>query len=345
LLLFHGVTLLTCLQHIPGVFMKKSSRVYAWLAVGAALFVTAGHAVAQQYPSRPVRVVVPFPPGGISDGLARVIVQHLSGTLGQQFVVDNRPGAGTTLAAAAIAKSPADGHTLFFTDVTTHAINASLYSRLPFDSVRDFSQVAMVAQTPLILIVHPSLPVKSVAQLVALAKARPDEINYASSGNGTILHLSGETLKAMGNVKMVHIPYKGSAPAVAAVLGGEASISFSTTPAALSHIRAGKLRALGVTSLTRSPVLPDVPAMTETLKGFDIVLYSGLMGPAGIPGNIVAQLNGEIGKMLGLAKIKETWAGYGAAPVMMTPAQFTEHLRADIAKLGKLVKAAGATVD
>ena len=325
--------------------MHNPSRFCAVFALGAALLVTAGAACAQQYPVRPVRVVVPFPPGGISDGLARVIVQHLSSTQGQQFVVDNRPGAGTTLAAGTVAKSPADGYTLYFTDVTTHAINASLYSRLPFDSVQDFSQVAMVAQTPLILIVHPSLPVKSVSELVALAKARPDEINYASSGNGTILHLSGETLKTMARIRMVHIPYKGSAPAVAAVLGGEASISFSTTPAALPHIKAGKLRALAVTSMTRSPVVPEVPAMTESLKGFDIVLYSGMMGPAGIPGDIVAQLNGEIGKMLGLQKIKDTWAGYGATPVMMTPAKFTEHLRADIAKLGKLVKAAGATID
>ena len=325
--------------------MNSPSFFCAVFALGAAISVTTGVACAQQYPVRPVRVVVPFPPGGISDGLARVIVQHLSTTLGQQFVVENRPGAGTTLAAATVAKSPADGYTLYFTDVTTHAINASLYSRLPFDSVQDFSQVAMVAQTPLILIVHPSLPVKSVAELVALAKARPDEINYASSGNGTILHLSGETLKTMAKIKMLHIPYKGSAPAVAAVLGGEASISFSTTPAALPHIKAGKLRALGVTSVTRSPVLPDVPAMTETLKGFDIVLYSGLMGPPGMPGDIVAQLNGEIAKMLTQQKIKDTWAGYGAAPVTMTSAKFTEHLRADIAKLGKLVKAAGATVD
>ncbi len=325
--------------------MNSRSFFCAVFALGAAISVTTGVACAQQYPVRPVRVVVPFPPGGISDGLARVIVQHLSTTQGQQFVVDNRPGAGTTLAAATVAKSPADGYTLYFTDVTTHAINASLYSRLPFDSVQDFSQIAMVAQTPLILIVHPSLPVKSVAELVTLAKARPDEINYASSGNGTILHLSGETLKSMAKIKMVHIPYKGSAPAVAAVLGGEASISFSTTPAALPHIKAGKLRPLGVTSVTRSPVVPDVPTMTETLKGFDIVLYSGLMGPPGIPGDIVTQLNGEIAKMLTLQKVKDTWTGYGAAPVTMTPAKFTEHLRADIAKLGKLVKAAGATVD
>ncbi len=325
--------------------MKNQSRSCAMLALGAALIATAGMACAQQYPARPVRMVVPFPPGGISDGLARVIAQHLSTTQGQQFVIDNRPGAGTTLAAATVAKSPADGYTLYFTDVTTHAINASLYSRLPFDSVQDFSQVALVAQTPLILISHPSLPVKSVSELVSLARSRPDAINYASSGNGTILHLSGETLKSMAKIRMVHIPYKGSAPAVAAVLGGEASISFSTTPAALPHIKAGRLRALAVTSLERSSVVPEVPAMNDILKGFDIVLYSGLMGPAGIPADIVAQLNSEIGKMLTLQKVKDTWSGYGAAPVTMTPAKFTEHLRADIAKLGRLVKAAGATID
>ncbi|MBX9809984.1 MAG: tripartite tricarboxylate transporter substrate binding protein, partial [Burkholderiales bacterium] len=186
--------------------MKNQSRSCAMLALGAALIATAGMACAQQYPARPVRMVVPFPPGGISDGLARVIAQHLSTTQGQQFVIDNRPGAGTTLAAATVAKSPADGYTLYFTDVTTHAINASLYSRLPFDSVQDFSQVALVAQTPLILISHPSLPVKSVSELVSLARSRPDAINYASSGNGTILHLSGETLKSMAKIRMVHIP-------------------------------------------------------------------------------------------------------------------------------------------
>jgi len=325
--------------------MRRPSLLATLLVAGATLVATGSSALAQTYPNRPARVIVPFPPGGISDGLARIIAQHLSTTLGQQFVVDNRPGAGTTLAAALVAKSAADGYTLYFTDVTTHAINASLYSRLPYDSVNDFTQVAMVAQTPLILVVHPSLPVKSVSELIALAKARPNDINYASSGNGTILHLSAETLKSMAKIQMVHIPYKGSAPAVAAVLGGEASVSFSTTPAALPHVKAGKLRALAVSSATRSPVLPTVPAMSETLKGFDIVLYSGMMGPDGMPADIVSQLNAEIAKMLTQQKIKDTWASFGATPVAMSPAKFTEHLRADIAKLGKVVKAAGATID
>lgn len=325
--------------------MKTACRLGTFLIAAAALWFSASETMAQPYPNRAARVVVPFPPGGISDGLARIVAQHLSSAFGQQYVVDNRPGAGTTLAAAQVAKSAADGYTLYFTDVTTHAINASLYSRLPYDSVRDFSQIAMVAQTPLILVVHPSLPVKTVGELVALAKSRPDEINYASSGNGTILHLSGETLKSMAKIKMVHIPYKGSAPAVSAVLGGEASVTFSTTPAALSHINAGKLRALAVTSVARSPVLPSVPAMNETLKGFDIVLYSGLMAPPGVPADIVNKLNSEITVMLGLQKIKDTWASFGASPVSMTPDRFTQHLRADIDKLGKVVKAAGATVD
>jgi len=234
-----------------------------------------------------------------------VIAQQLAASHGQQFIVDNRPGAGTTLAAALISKSPADGHTLYFADITTHAINATLYSRLPYDSVQDFTQIAMVAQTPLILIVHPSLPVKSVRDLAALAKAQPNQINYASSGNGTILHLSAETLKSMAGVQMVHIPYKGSAPAVAAVLGGEASVSFSTTPAALPHIKAGKLRALAVTSAKRSTVVPDVPAMAETLKGFDIILYSGIMAPGGMPKELIALLNRQIADILAQPKVKD----------------------------------------
>lgn len=325
--------------------MKTLHRMVAILIATAPLLVSAPEAMAQPYPNRAARIVVPFPPGGISDGLARIVAQHLTSVFGQQYVVDNRPGAGTTLAAAQVAKSPADGYTLYFTDVTTHAINASLYTRLPYDSVRDFSQVAMVAQTPLILVVHPSLPVKTVGELIALAKSRPDDINYASSGNGTILHLSGETLKSMAKIRMVHIPYKGSAPAVSAVLSGEASVTFSTTPAALSQINAGKLRALAVTGFTRSPVLPAVPAMNETLKGFEIVLYSGMMGPSGIPIDVVNKLNTEIASMLGLQKIKDTWASFGASPVSMTPDGFTKHLRSDIDKLGKVVKAAGAKVD
>ncbi len=324
--------------------MKLLLRI-AGVLLAAQVVIASGIVHAQGYPAKPVRVIVPFPPGGISDVLARTMAQHLSGAFGQQFIVENRAGAGTTIAGDLVAKSSPDGYTIYFIDMTTHAINATLYTRLPYDSVKDFTQIAMVAQTPLILLVHPSLPVKSVKELIAFAKARPDQIVYASSGNGTILHLSGETLKTLGGIKMVHVPYKGSAPAVAALLGGEVAVTFSTTPPALPHVQAGKLRALGVTSPKRSPLLPDVPAMSETLKGFDIVLYNGIMGPAGIPREIVNRLNAELAKMLATPKIKEAWTKQGAGAVIMTPEQVTEHLRSDIAKLGAMVKAAGAKVD
>jgi tripartite-type tricarboxylate transporter receptor subunit TctC len=313
--------------------------------VVAAALTSGGAATAQTYPSKAVRVIVPFTPGGISDVLARVMSQHLTSAMGQQFVVDNRPGAGTTIAGDLVAKSPPDGYTVYFIDMTTHAINATLYSKLPYDSVKDFTQVAMVAQTPLVMVVHPSLPVKNVKELIAFAKARPDEVSYGSSGNGTILHLTGETIKTMAGVKMVHVPYKGSAPAVSAVLGGEIAVTFGTTPAAIPQVQAGKLRALGVTTPKRSPALPDVPAIGETLKGFDIVLYSGVMGPAGMSRDTVARLSKELARMVTLPNIKDAWAKQGADPITMTPEETTAHLQSDIQKLGKLVKAAGAKID
>jgi tripartite-type tricarboxylate transporter receptor subunit TctC len=324
---------------------RSYSRLATFCIVAAFAFSSGGIVNAQTYPTKPVRVIVPFTPGGISDVLARVMAQHLSGAMGQQFFVENRPGAGTTIAADLVAKSAPDGYTLYFIDMTTHAINATLYSKLPYDSVKDFTQIAMVAQTPLIMVVHPSLSVKTVKELIAFAKARPDEIVYASSGNGTILHLSGETLKSLAGIKMVHVPYKGSAPAVAALLGGEVAMTFSTTPPALPHVKAGRLRALAVTSPQRAPLLPEVPALAETLKGFDIVLYNGIMGPAGIPGEVVSRLNKELARMMTLPNIKEAWAKQGADPIVMTPDQVTEHLKSDISKLGKMVRAAGAKVD
>jgi tripartite-type tricarboxylate transporter receptor subunit TctC len=310
----------------------------AWVAVAHAQ-------TASNYPTKAVRVIVPFTPGGISDVLARVMAQYLSSSMGQQFIVDNRPGAGTTIAADLVSKAPPDGYTIYFIDMTTHAINASLYSRLPYDSVRDFTQIAMVAQTPLVMVVHPSLPARSVREFIALAKSRPDEIAYASSGNGTIVHLSGETFNSLAGVKMVHIPYKGSAPAVSALLGGEVALTISTTPPALPHVQAGRLRALGVTTAKRSPQLPNVPALSETLKGFDIVLYSGVMGPPNMPREIVARLNKELVRMVSVPSVKDAWTKQGAEPVVMTPEQVTEHLKSDIQKLGQLVRAAGAKVD
>jgi tripartite-type tricarboxylate transporter receptor subunit TctC len=320
-------------------------RALSAVLLATTAFIATAAAAEAQYPARAVRVVVGFPPGGISDALSRVISQQLSAAWGHQFVVDNRPGAGTTLAAALVSKSAPDAYTLYFCDVTTHAINATLYTSLPYDPVKDFTPITMVAQTPLILVVHPSVPVRNVKELVALAKKHPGEMNYASSGNGTILHLAGETLKSRAGVDLIHIPYKGSAPAVAAVIGGEASTTFSTTPAALPQVKAGKLRALAVTSARRSPTLPDVPSMAESLPGYEIVLYSGIMGPAGLPTEAVGRLQSEITRILAQPKTREAWAAFGADPLAMPSAEFTAHLKSEIVKLGGMVKAAGAKVE
>jgi tripartite-type tricarboxylate transporter receptor subunit TctC len=219
--------------------------------------------------------------------------------MGQQVLVDNRAGAGTTIASDIVAKSPPDGYTLFMQDITTHAINASLYRKLPYDAIKDFTPVALVATTPLMLLVHPSLPVKSLQELIAFAKARPGQIIYASSGNGTILHLSMERLKSMAGVDMVHVPYKGSAPAVQALLGGEVAVSFSTMPPALPNVTGGRLRALGVTTARRVAAAPDIPTISEAgLKGYEMVLYSGILGPAGMRRDIVSKLNAELARIV-----------------------------------------------
>ena len=308
---------------------------------------SAGSASAQaDYPAKPIRLVHGFTPGGISDVLARAIGAKLHAAMGQQVPVDSRPGAGTTIASDIIAKSPPDGYTLFMQDITTHAINASLYRKLPYDSIRDFTAISLVATTPLMLLVHPSLPVTSLKELIALAKSRPRQIIYASSGNGTILHLSMERLKAMAGIDMVHVPYKGSPQAVQGLMGGEVAVSFSTMPPALPNVKAGRLRALGVTTAKRVSAAPEVPTLSEAgLKGYEMVLYSGILGPAGIPREIVNKLNAELAKVVAAADYRQTLNALGAEPITMTPEQFAAHLRSEIDRLGAIVKAVGARVD
>lgn len=322
-----------------------SNRAFLVVAL-AVLPVVHGQALAQAYPTKSVRLIVPFTPGGISDLLARSLGAKLGPALGQQIVVENRPGAGTTLASEVVARSSPDGHTLYLQDITTHAINASLYRRLPYDSVKDFTLIQMLATTPLILVVHPSLPVKSVKELIAFAKARPGQIIYGSSGNGTIVHLSTELFKSMAGVDMVHVPFKGSPQSVVALLSGEVAVSFPTMPPALPNVQAGRLRALAVTSPKRSKAAPDVPTVSEAgLKGYEMVLYSGIIGPANVPGAIVAKLNAEIGKGIRSPELKPILDNVGAEPVTMTPEQFGKHLRSEIDKLGAIVRAVGARVD
>jgi len=260
--------------------------------------------------------------------------------------VDNRPGAGTTIASEFVAKSAPDGYTLYFCDATTHAINASLYRKLPYDSLQDFTYISLLASTPLLLVVNAALPAKSVPELIALAKSRAGKLNYASSGNGTIVHLAGESFKTMAGVDLLHVPYKGSAPATLAVIAGDVSIIFSTMPAALPHVKSGKLRALAVTTPARVAAVQDIPTLAEAaLPGFDLVLYSGVIGPAGIPGETAGRIGAEFEKVINSPEIRDFFGTQGATPMTSTPAQFAAHMRAEVAKLGKMVKDSGAKAD
>ena len=306
-----------------------------------------GVALAQgDYPNKPVRLVVSFAAGGISDVLARALAIPLSKQLGQQVIVENKAGAGTTIAGDYIAKSAPDGYTIWLQDITTHAINVNLYTKLPYDSMRDFTYIAMVASTPLMLVVHPATPANNVRELVALLKANPGKYSYGSSGNGTIVHLASEMLKSAAGVDVLHVPYKGSNPATAAILGGEVTFVFSTMPPAISNARAGKLRALGVTTPARVGAAPEVPTMIEAgLPGFEIVLYSGIMGPKGMDRALVNRLNAEFAKVVQAPEIKTVYEKIGADPITMSPQAFEKATLAEIAKLGPVVKASGAKVD
>ena len=300
----------------------------------------------QAYPSKPIRLVVGFTPGGVSDVLARALSAKLSQNLGQQVVVDNRPGAGTTIASEIIVKSAPDGYTLYFADATTHAINATLYRKLPYDSLGDFTYISLVASTPLLLVVNPALPIHSVAELIALAKSRSGQLNYASSGTGTIVHLAGEMFKTLAHVEMVHVPYKGSSPAVTAVMAGDVALLFSSMPAALPFAKSGKLRALAVTTPERVAAVQDVPTVAESgFPGFELVLYNGLVGPAGMQKGVVDRIHDELAKVLALPDMREFFAAQGATPITSTSEQFTAHMRAEVAKLGRAVKDSGAQAD
>jgi tripartite-type tricarboxylate transporter receptor subunit TctC len=316
-------------------------------AAATALFVFALLANAQApYPNKPIRLVVPFPAGGTTDILARAAAQRLTETTGQPVVVDNRPGAGGNIGAELVAKSAPDGYTLLMGTVGTHAINASLYARMPFDHMRDFAPVILVAGVPNVLVVNPSVPANSVQELIAYGKANPGKLNFASSGSGTSIHLAGELFKTMSGVQMTHVPYKGSAPALADLIGGQVQLMFDNLPSALPQIKAGKLRALAVTSAQRSAALPDVPTVAEGgLPGFDATSWFGILAPAGTPKDIIAKLNGEVAKWLASAEAKEKLASQGAIAAGQSPEDFTRHIAAETAKWQKVVKDSGAKVD
>ena len=310
-----------------------------------AIAAAAAPVAAQSYPSKPVRLIVPYPPGGGTDTLARVLSQKLSEALGQQVVIDNRPGAGANIGVELAAKAPADGYTLLMAAIS-NAISASLYSKLSYDLVRDFAPVTLLATTPHVLVVHPSLPVNSVKQLIVLAKARPGQLAYSSSGSGTPSHLGGELFDYMTDVKMTHVPYKGGGPSVIALLGGEVSVSFATMPSVIFQMNAGKLRGLAVTTAQRSPSAPQLPTVGEAgVPGYEMGSWYGLLAPAGTANEIVARLNAESAKVLKLPDVKQRLDATGFEALTSTPEEYGAYTKSEIEKWAKVVKASGARAD
>ena len=302
------------------------------------------------WPSKPVRIVVPFAPAGTTDILARALAPELSRAFGQPFIIENKPGAGGNLGADLVAKS-GDGHTLLMGTVGTHAINPALYARMPYDHVKDFVPVTLVAGVPNVLVMNPAkaeaLGIKSVPDLIRVAKASPGKLNMASSGNGTSIHLAGELFKTMTGTYMVHFPYRGSGPALLDLMGGNMDLMFDNLPSAMPHIKAGKLKALAVTSAERSSALPDLPTVAEAgpLKGFEASSWFGLLAPAGTPAEVVNRLQQETAKALATPALKERLQAQGAVPSGMSPADFTKFIAAETKKWAAVVKASGATVD
>ncbi|MDS1142022.1 tripartite tricarboxylate transporter substrate binding protein [Pusillimonas sp. SM2304] len=312
-----------------------------------ALALAASPVLAQSaYPTQPIRMVVGFPPGGISDVVARAVASEASVELGQTIVVENRPGAGTTIASDVVARAKADGYTLLFQDLTTHAINASLYKKLPYDTIKDFTPVAMVSSTPLLLVINASSPVKTVQELNSRIHEKPDTYFYGSSGNGTIIHLASEMMNKAVKNNIVHIPYKGSAPLVASIISGDIEYAFSSMPPAITQVNAGKLRALAVSTPDRVSALPDVPTIREAgVPAAELTLYSGVLGPAGMPDEIVARLNEAFGKAVQSPKVIQTFRNLGAEPLNAPPAEIAQLLQSEISRYGKVVQETGITID
>jgi tripartite-type tricarboxylate transporter receptor subunit TctC len=320
--------------------LPRSLKVLALLAGLAA-----GLAQAQGYPNRPVKIVVPFAAGGPADNYARFMAQRLGDELKQSFVIDNKPGAGSIIGTDLVAKAPADGYTLLMMS-NTHTVNESLIPSKPFALMKDFVGIAPVNYSNLLLVVHPSVPAKTVGELIALAKARPGRINYASSGNGTPYHMAGELFKYMAGIDMTHVPYKGSSGARTDIVGGQVDVMFDaeTTMAVMS--REGKVRALASTGLTRSANLPDMPTVSESgVPKYEATIWLGLMAPKGTPPDIVSRLNAEVRKIVNNPEVKAAWAKQGAVPMSMTVPEFEQYLQADIAKWANIVKVSGAKPD
>ena len=320
--------------------MKLSRRKFLYLAAGAMPLPTVSRiAMAQTYPSRPVRWIVGFPPGGGNDIFARLIGQWLSERLGQPFVIENRPGAGSNIATEAVVRASPDGYTLLLANAA-NAINASLYDKLNFIFIRDIVPIAGIVHVPVVMVVHPSVPAKTFPEFIAYAKANPGNLNMASNGNGTIPHLSGELFKAMAGVNMLHVPYRGTGPALTALLGGQVQVMFASMPGSVEYVKAGKLRALAVTTVTRSNELPDIPTVGDFVPGYEVSQWYGVGAPKGTPTEIIDKLNKEINTGLADPKIKARLEDLGGIPMPMMPDEFGKMIAEDTEKWAKVIRAA-----
>jgi tripartite-type tricarboxylate transporter receptor subunit TctC len=318
----------------------------AAVVLGSGLLANVPAAAQAAYPNKTITIIVPFSAGGTTDILARIVGQALTTELGQTVIVDNRAGAGGNIGGQVAARAPADGYTLFMGTVGTHAINASLYKKMPFDPIKDFAPLTRVANVPNLLVANPAQPFKNVKELIAYGKAHPGQLNFGSSGNGTSIHLSGELFKTMANVDMQHVPYKGSAPAMTDLLGNQIAIMFDNMPSAIQHVRSGKLRALAVTTAKRSPELPDVPTIAEAgLPGYEATSWFGLFAPAATPRAVVSKLNTAIVKVLANPEIKKKINEQGAEVYSETPEQFAAFIQKESVKWSKVVRDSGASMD
>jgi tripartite-type tricarboxylate transporter receptor subunit TctC len=314
-------------------------------AAAALLLLAASSAFAQSYPSKPIRVVVPFAPGGGTDILTRIMLPRLTETLKQQLIVDNRPGAGSQIGTELVAKAPPDGYTVLMVD-TAFMTNPSLYSKLPYNSEKDFAPVSLTATAPVIMIVHPSVPVRTVKELVSLARAKPGALNFASGGPGSSTHLGVELLKYVAKIDLVHIPYKGTGPAVADVLGGQVTMMFAGISSVKQHVEAGRLRAIAVTGAKRSPAMPNVPTFGEAgMKQVDASSYWGMLAPARTPADVVTRLSTTIAQVLKMPDVRDKLVELGFVPIGGSPSEFATLLAAEMDKWGKVIKAAGVKLD
>lgn len=324
-------------------FAGCKSAAYALTLTIAAAF--GMPAQAQQYPTKPVRIVVGYPPGGPIDILTRMLTPYFSQTFGVQFLVDNRTGASGMIGTEHVAKSAKDGYTLFMT-APTFAINPSVYPKVNYDPVRDFTAISLVARAPYLLVVHPSFPARTVKELIAVAKARPGEVDFASSGSASLPHLAGELFQLMAGVKMTHIPYKGGTPATINTLAGQVPVIFNNMLNAVQHVKSGRMRALGVTSMERNPSVPDVPTISEAgLKGYEVTGWYGLLGPDGLPGDIVSRLNAEASRVMKLPDIEKRLSGDGVVGQAYPPEMFAKLVQDEQAKWNKVVRQARVKAD